>query len=427
MGIDGSFFTFAILLRGNAKMEFNTLTLNNGIRLIHQHTNSPVAHCGIIINTGSRDELEQQHGLAHFIEHLIFKGTKKRKAHQILSRMEDVGGEMNAFTTKEETCLQTSFFNNYYSRAFEILTDILFHSTFPEKEIGKEKDVIIDEINSYKDSPIEQLYDDFEELVFRNNAIARNILGTKEALNRYSRQDILNFYASNYNTSEIVVSSVGNMSFKRVSGYFKKYFSDIEKKETGTTRKLYNTSIYNANLMRQEQNTYQAHCIIGNLAYGNREDKRMVLHLLNNLLGGPSMNSRLHMALREKNGLAYNVESNYNTYSDIGIITIYFGTDKEDIDKCLGLIHKELKKTRETRLGTIQLSRAKRQLIGQLAMAADNNEHLMISNGRSMLLFDKIDTLKELNDKINKITTQELMEVSNEIFDPKNLSQLIFY
>ena len=427
MGIDGSLFTFASLLRGIAKMEFNTLTLDNGIRLIHQHTNSPVAHCGIIINTGSRDELEHQHGLAHFIEHLIFKGTKKRKAHQILSRMEDVGGEMNAFTTKEETCLITSFFNNYYSRAFEILTDILFQSTFPEKEIGKEKDVIIDEINSYKDSPVEQLYDDFEELIFRDNAIARNILGTQEALDRYSRQDILDFFASNYNTPEIVVSSVGNMSFRRVSEYFKKYFSDIDVRVSSSSRKSYDTSFYKANLVRQEQNTYQAHCIIGNLAYGNREDKRMALHLLNNLLGGPSMNSRLHMVLREKNGLAYNVESNYNTYSDIGIITIYFGTDKEDIDKCLGLIHKELKKTRETQLGTIQLSRAKRQLIGQLAMAADNNEHQMISNGRSMLLFDKVDTIKELNDKINKISALELMEVSNEILDPKNLSQLIFY
>ena len=427
MGIDGSLFTFASLLRGIAKMEFNTLTLDNGIRLIHQHTNSPVAHCGIIINTGSRDELEHQHGLAHFIEHLIFKGTKKRKAHQILSRMEDVGGEMNAFTTKEETCLITSFFNNYYSRAFEILTDILFQSTFPEKEIGKEKDVIIDEINSYKDSPVEQLYDDFEELIFRDNAIARNILGTQEALDKYSRQDILDFFASNYNTPEIVVSSVGNMSFRRVSEYFKKYFSDIDARVSSSSRKSYDTSFYKANLVRQEQNTYQAHCIIGNLAYGNREDKRMALHLLNNLLGGPSMNSRLHMVLREKNGLAYNVESNYNTYSDIGIITIYFGTDKEDIDKCLGLIHKELKKTRETQLGTIQLSRAKRQLIGQLAMAADNNEHQMISNGRSMLLFDKVDTIKELNDKINKISALELMEVSNEILDPKNLSQLIFY
>lgn len=408
-------------------IEHSTFTLDNGIRLIHQPTASPVAHCGIIINTGSRDELEHQHGMAHFVEHLIFKGTSKRKAHQILSCMEDVGGEMNAFTTKEETCVQTSFFNNYFSRAFEIMTDILFRSTFPEKEIHKEKDVIIDEINSYKDSPVEQLYDDYEELVFSNNAIARNILGTREALNRYSRQHIIDFFSKNYSTTEMVVSSAGNISFNRLVGYFKKYFSDFEKKEPSTVRKAFDTSSYEAKTINQEHNTYQSHCIIGNLAYGNREEKRLTLHLLNNLLGGPSMNSRLHMVLREKNGLAYNVESNYNTYSDIGIITIYFGTDKENIDKCMGLIHKELKKTRETRLGTIQLSRAKRQLIGQLAMAADNNEHQMISNGRSMLLFNKVDSLQELNEKINKISADELLEVSNEIFDPKSLSQLIFY
>lgn len=419
-----------LLLQGFVKMrrmELNTYRLNNGIRLIHQSTNSPVAHCGVIINTGSRDEQDHQHGLAHFVEHLIFKGTKKRKAHQILSRMEDVGGELNAFTTKEETCIHASFFNNYFDRAFEIITDIMFHSMFPEKEIQKEKDVIIDEINSYKDSPIEQLYDDFEELIFRNNPIARNILGTQTALNKYSREDIVEFYASHYNTSEMVVSSAGNISFKRILKCFKKYFDPVEKKEQQFPRIVYNNSTYSPRKIRQEHNTYQAHCILGNLAYSNREEKRLVLHLLNNLLGGPSMNSRLHMVLREKNGLAYNVESNYNTYSDIGIINIYFGTDKEKIDKCLELTQRELKRIREIRLGTIQLSRAKRQLVGQIAMAAENNENQMISNGRSLLLFDKVDTLKEISDKINNISANELLSVSNEIFDSTSLSELIFF
>ena len=407
-------------------MELFTFTLNNGIRLIHQPINSPVAHCGIIINTGSRDELEHQHGMAHFVEHLIFKGTKKRKAHHILSRMEDVGGELNAFTTKEETCIHTSFSNNYYSRAFEIITDILFESTFPESEIRKEKDVIIDEINSYKDSPVEQLYDDFEELIFKGNPIARNILGTRVALNKYSRQHIVDFFTSNYNTTEMVVSSAGNISFKRIVEYFKKYFSDYEKKEVASKRLIFNSSTYSPSTIKQKHNTYQVHCILGNLAYSNRDEKRLILHLLNNLLGGPTMNSRLHMVLREKNGLAYNVESNYNTYSDIGIITIYFGTHNENLDKCLALIYKELKKIREFRLGTIQLTRAKRQLIGQIAMAAENNEHQMISNGRNILLLDRIDTLEELSNKINNISASELLEVSNEIFNPKNLTQLIF-
>ncbi len=408
-------------------MEFYTFTLNNGIRLIHQPINSPVAHCGVIVNTGSRDELKHQHGIAHFVEHLIFKGTKKRKAHHILSRMEDVGGELNAFTTKEETCIHTSFSNNYYSRAFDIITDILFESTFPESEIRKEKDVIIDEINSYKDTPVEQLYDDFEELIFKGNPIARNILGTRAALNKYSRQHIVDFFTSNYNTTEMVVSSAGNISFKRIVEYFKKYFSVYDKKEPSSKRLIFDNSTYSPNAIKQKHNTYQVHCILGNLAYSNRDEKRLILHLLNNLLGGPTMNSRLHMVLREKNGLAYNVESNYNTYSDIGIITIYFGTDKEDLEKCLELIYKELKKIREIKLGTIQLTRAKRQLIGQIAMAAENNEHQMISNGRNILLFDRIDTFEELSNKINNISASELLEVSNDIFNPKNLTQLIFY
>lgn len=408
-------------------MDYNTFTLKNGIRLIHQTTNSPVAHCGIIINTGSRDELEDQHGLAHFIEHLIFKGTKRRKAHHILSRMEDVGGELNAFTTKEETCIHTSFFNNYYNRAFDILTDILFHSTFPQKEIYKEKDVIIDEINSYKDSPIEQLYDDFEELIFRDNTIARNILGTKDALNRYSRENILGFYNSHYSTDGMVVSSADSIPFKRLIKHFEAYFSDIENKSIPLTRQEFNDAIYTPKKIRQEQNTYQAHCILGNLAYSSCDERRLILHLLNNLLGGPSMNSRLHMALREKNGLAYNVESNYNTYSDIGIVTIYFGTDKDNIEKCLSIIYKELKRIRESKLGTIQLMRAKRQLIGQIAMSAENNENQMISNGRSILLFNRVETLRELSDKINAITDSELMEVSNEIYDPERLTQLVYF
>ncbi len=408
-------------------MELNTYSLKNGIRLVHQTTNSPVSHCGVIMNTGSRDELTHQHGLAHFVEHLIFKGTTKRKAHHILSCMEDVGGELNAFTTKEETCIHASFFNNYYARAFDVITDIIFHSSFPEKEIQKEKDVIIDEINSYKDSPVEQLYDDFEEIVFQDNPIARNILGTEASLNSYSRQQIIEFVNSNYNTTETVVSVAGNIPFKRLLSYFEKHFSEFERKEPSNSRKVHNKAAYTIKTLKQEHNTYQAHCILGNLAYSNREEKRLILHLLNNLLGGPSMNSRLHMALREKNGLAYNVESNYNTYSDVGIVTIYFGTDKKDIDKCLELTYKELKKIREVKLGIIQLTRAKRQLIGQIAMAAENNEHQMISNGRSILLFDRVESLNELSNKINLISANEILEISNEIYHPDKLSQLIFY
>jgi len=307
-------------------MELFITKLENGIRLVHQPTSSPVSHCGVIVNTGSRDERDEQHGMAHFIEHLIFKGTRKRKAHHILSRMEDVGGDLNAYTTKEETCLHTTFYNNYYDRAFEIIADILFNSSFPANEIRKEKEVIIDEINSYKDSPIDQLYDDFEEQIFNSNSIARNILGQEKSLRSHTRNQLLAFYKDHYPTTEMIVSSVGSISPKRIKGYFEKHFSSIPPRSRVLERSGYNHKGYKSRRVNEEKNTYQAHCLMGNQAYSNRDEKRLTLHLLNNILCGMGMNSRLNVALREKRGLAYNVESNYTTYSDVGIINIYFGT-----------------------------------------------------------------------------------------------------
>ncbi len=408
-------------------MEFLTHKLDNGIRLIHQPVNSPVAHAGIIMNTGSRDEMENQHGLAHFIEHLIFKGTKKRKAHHILSWIEDVGGEINAYTTKEETCIHTIFFNNYYSRTFELLSDIVFNSTFPEKEILREKEVIIDEINSYKDSPYEEIYDNFEELIFNTSSIARKILGSEESLNTYTRSDLVEFYQRNYPTDEMVIASVGSVPFNKIKECFIKCFSEIPGKARNSPRQKYDASLYIPQRQKTEHDTYQAHCLIGNQAYSIHGEKRLTLYLLNNLLGGPGMNSRLNMTLREKKGLAYNVESNYSTYSDTGIFHIYFGTDKKNLEKCIDLTYRELKKLREETLGSIQLSRAKKQMIGQIAIGAENNENQMLSIGRSLLLFDRVDTLKEITDKIERISRNELLDVANEIFDKDKLSYLVYF
>lgn len=408
-------------------MEFYTHILGNGIRLIHQPVVSPVAHSGIIINTGSRDELENEHGLAHFVEHLIFKGTTNRKAHHILSRMEDVGGEINAYTTKEETCIHTIFFKNYYARTFELLSDIVFNSTFPEKEILKEKEVIIDEINSYKDSPYEEIYDNFEELIFNINPIARKILGTEQSLKTYARSHLVDFYQHNYPTTEMVVASVSSVPYTKVLACFIKYFSDKPARIRTNPRLIYDFNQYTAIQQRTEHDTYQAHCLIGNQAYNINEEKRLVLHLLNNLLGGPGMNSRLNMTLREKKGLAYNVESNYSTYSDTGIFHIYFGTDKKNLDNCIDLTFRELKILREQSLGTVQLSRAKRQLVGQIAIAGENNENQMLSIGRSLLLFNRVDSLQEITEKIENITKDELLEVANEVFDQDKLSYLVYF
>jgi predicted Zn-dependent peptidase len=407
-------------------MEYQIHTLSNGIRLIHKQVQSPVAHCGLIINTGSRDENEQEHGIAHLIEHLIFKGTKKRKTYHILSRMEDIGGELNAYTTKEETCVYTTFFNNYYARAFELIRDIVFNSIFPPKEIVKEKEVIIDEINSYKDSPFEIIFDDFEEIIFKGNPIAGNILGTEESLSQITPVSIRNFYQQHYATTDMVVASVGNYSFQKIKKYFEAYFSDLEEKKAANARVDYNPGHYAPEYRIMERETHQAHCVIGSPAYSFNDDKRLTLHLLNNYLGGPTLNSKLNLVLREKRGYAYNVESNYTSFSDTGVITIYFGTDRKDLKKSLSLTRKELQKLGTTPLGTVQLAKAKKQLIGQAAISAENNESQMLSIGKSLLVYNKVEELETICNKIEAITAQQIMEVASDIFNPDKLSTLIY-
>jgi predicted Zn-dependent peptidase len=401
-------------------------TLPNGIQLIHKQTDSPVAHCGIMVNTGSRDEHSYEHGITHLIEHLIFKGTSKRRAYHILSRMEDVGGELNAYTSKEETCIHTSFFNNYYNRAFELLGDILFNSVFQEKEIIKEKEVILDEINSYKDSPFEQIFDDFEELVFMGHPIANNILGSPESLRDINRSAILNFYQQQYPTDQMVVASVGKLSFSQVKKYFEKYFSDIPPKTGKSTRKPFNEQIYTANFKTIQKETHQAHCLIGAPAYSYHNNKRLALHLLTNYIGGPGLNSKLNLALREKRGYAYNVEAGYHLFSDTGIINIYFGADEKDLKKSLKVVYKELEKVKTKPLGPTQLLRAKKQLTGQIAMAAENHENQMMAIAKSLITYNKVEELDVICKKIENISSSEILEVANEIFDTKRLSTLIF-
>jgi predicted Zn-dependent peptidase len=408
-------------------MEFHTHRLENGIQLIHKQVDSPVAHCGLIMNTGSRDEELSEHGITHLIEHLVFKGTNKRKAFHILSRMEDVGGELNAYTTKEETCIHASFFNNYYDRAFEIIRDISFNSVFPQKEIIKEKEVVVDEINSYKDSPFELIFDDFEELIFDGNPLARSILGTEESLNKIEDKDIFAFYQKYYPTNQMIVSSIGKQSFQKVKQSFEKHFSNIPLRNSVKERELFDNSKYTPLYREVNKDTHQLHCIIGMPAYSYNDPRRLTLHLLNNYLGGPGLNSKLTMVLREKRGYAYNVESGYNAFFDTGAFCIYFGTDKKDLKKCVALTRKELQKLREQKLGTTQLSKAKKQLVGQIAISAENNESQMLSIGKSQLVYNKVDDLETICKKIDEITASQIIEVAADLFDPDKLSTLIYY
>ena len=405
-------------------MDLLLYTLDNGIRLVHHRIPGLVAHCGLIINTGSRDETVPEHGIAHFIEHMLFKGTKKRKAYHILSRLEDVGGELNAYTTKEETAIHASFLKEDYERAIELISDITFNSVFPEKEIEKEKDVVIEEINSYLDSPSELIFDDFEELIFADQPIGRNILGTPESVKSFSKKKINDFISNNYNTRQMVFCSVGNISDEKILKLFKTHFENIVTENN--IERDNKTWLYKPASVTKKMDTYQNHCIMGNLAYNLKDNRRMGMFLLNNILGGQGLNSRLNLSLREKNGLAYNVESSYNPYVDTGIFSIYFGTDSQYLNKSISIALYELKKLRTSRLGTIQLSKAKNQIKGYLARGYENHESLMLSLGKSLLIFDKIDSIEDLCKKIDAVTASELLETANDIFEPSKMSTLIY-
>jgi predicted Zn-dependent peptidase len=383
-----------------------------------------VAHCGLVINTGSRNENPAEHGMAHFIEHMLFKGTKKRKAYHILSRLEDVGGELNAYTTKEETAVHASFMKGDYERAVEIISDITFNSQLPEKEIEKEKDVVIEEINSYLDTPAELIFDDFEELIFSGQPIGHNILGIADTVRSFTQKTLSDFISRNYDTDQMVFCSVGNIKNEKLLKLFRKYFESIPPKKQEYRNGI--RWVYKPASVTKKMNTFQNHCIIGNVAYNLKDERRISMFLLNNILGGQGLNSRLNMSLREKNGFAYNVESSYNPYCDTGAFSIYFGTDNHNLDKSISISLSELNKLRTTKLGSIQLSKAKNQIKGYLARGYENHESLMLSLGKSLLVFDKIETLEETCMKIDRITASDLLRTANDIFNPGKLSTLIY-
>lgn len=402
----------------------NSTELGNGIRLIHEESNSPVAYLGIMINTGSRDELPNEQGMAHFMEHLAFKGTKKRRAYHIISRMEDVGGDINAYTTKEETAIFSTFLSQYYSRALELLKDIVIDSTFPEKEIEREKEVIIDEVNSYNDSPSELIYDDFEDLIFNGHSLGRNILGVPDEIKSYTRDNFITFRDRCYNTDNMVICSSGNIKFEDLKKLTEELFSDIKPNKREFSRVPFQENI--GHYKKVDKETFQAHAIIGTTAYNIHSNNKLPLVLLNNILGGTSMSSRLNMALRERHGLAYSIESNYTPYSDTGILNIYFGTDHNNVDRATELIRKEINKLKNIKLGPLQLSKAKRQLQGQIALSKENREDGTLSMGRTLLLFNRVADSSSTYKNIEDISAEKLMDIANEIFADNKLSTLIY-
>lgn len=405
-------------------MDYHIHTLQNGIRVLFKPFSSGISHACIIVNAGSRDEPPGKAGLAHFIEHLLFKRTAKRNTNQILNRLELVGADLNAYTTKEYTCIHASFLNRHLERSLDLFEDIVFHSVFPEDEMEKEKSVVLDEIASYEDQPEEAIQDVFEELIYPGHPLGDNILGTPESVNALKRDDILNFIKSNYRTDEIIIGVIGDYDLKKITRLSEKIFGKVP--ENMPTRSRSEISPYASLSKSLKKPISQTHCIIGNRAYDTHHDNKVGLLLLNNLLGGNGMSSRLNLQLREKYGIAYTIESNYTPLSDTGIFSIYFGTDTGKTEKALQVLYRELKKTRDIKLGTLQLHQAKQKFVGQIALGEENRMGLIISMCKSLSDYGKVDSLEEIFQKINAVSASRVLEIANEIFSPRELSMLLF-
>ena len=400
---------------------YNTTTLANGLRIIHLHSQSPVVYCGIGINAGARQEGVGEEGLAHFCEHTTFKGTKKRSALQILNGLESVGGDLNAFTNKEDTVFYAAILKDHLNKAVDLLCDIVFNSTYPEEEIRHEVDVICDEIESYNDTPAELIYDEFENLIFQNHPLGHNILGTREQVQAFTGEDARRFTQRYYRPDNAIFFAYGDIDFARLVKKLKAETEALGMKEKVAEEKpaafiLSNTTNHPSH--------HQAHVMLGSRTFNYDDERRMPLYLLNNLLGGPGMNARLNLSLREKNGLVYTVESSMVSYSDTGCWSVYFGCDHHDVKRCLRLVHRELDKVMQSPLSDRQLSAAKRQLKGQIAIACDNREQYALDFAKNYLHYDKERSIEELLQRIDAITAAQVQDVAQYVFAPDRLQLL---
>ena len=456
-------------------MKYNTYTLDNGLRIIHLPSDSQVVYCGYQINAGTRNEEPGEEGLAHFCEHVTFKGTERRKAWHILNCLESVGGDLNAYTNKEGTVYYSAILKEHIARAVDLLSDIVFHSVYPQAEIDKEVEVICDEIESYNDSPAELIYDEFENILFKGSPLGHNILGTAEQVRAFKTEDALRFTQKLYRPDNAIFFAYGDIDFKKLVKLIGKALTDdssgklAEKGchadfaddadfsgETGDTgfagaRDSEITQMSQAPQMTQisrgaidsmgsmdpmgspagqtivmQKNTHQAHVMIGTRAYDVNDDRRMPLYLLNNMLGGPGMNAKLNLALREHNGLVYTVESTMVAYGDTGTWSIYFGCDEHDVKRCLRLVRKELDKFMQKPLSDAQLKAAKKQIKGQIGVACDNRENFALDFGKSFLHYGWEKNVDRLYEQVDEITAAQIQAVAQELFDKERLTTLIF-
>ena len=428
-------------------MKYNTYTLDNGLRIIHLPSDSQVVYCGYQINAGTRNEEPGEEGLAHFCEHVTFKGTERRKAWHILNCLESVGGDLNAYTNKEGTVYYSAILKEHIARAVDLLSDIVFHSVYPQAEIDKEVEVICDEIESYNDSPAELIYDEFENILFKGSPLGHNILGTAEQVRSFTTEDALRFTRKLYRPDNAIFFAYGDIDFKKLVKLLKTLnwelgtlnFMNSKTSETpaaemeaGDANHKVQSSKFNVQskvagqTIVMQKNTHQAHVMIGTRAYDVNDDRRMPLYLLNNMLGGPGMNAKLNLALREHNGLVYTVESTMVAYGDTGTWSIYFGCDEHDVKRCLRLVRKELDKFMQKPLSDAQLKAAKKQIKGQIGVACDNRENFALDFGKSFLHYGWEKNVDRLYEQVDAITTAQIQAVAQELFDKDRLTTLIF-
>ncbi|MEH2914644.1 pitrilysin family protein [Segatella copri] len=451
-------------------MKYNTYTLDNGLRIIHLPSDSKVVYCGYQINAGTRNEEPGEEGLAHFCEHVTFKGTERRKAWHILNCLESVGGDLNAYTNKEDTVYYSAILKEHIARAVDLLTDIVFHSVYPQAEIDKEVEVICDEIESYNDSPAELIYDEFENIIFKGSPLGHNILGTAEQVRSFKTEDALRFTRKLYRPDNAIFFAYGDIDFKKLVKLIRKALADddsgkVAENAANSVGKLAEEKLPQISQITQisgdensitteksvssvksvgpenypsvgkeiagqtivmQKNTHQAHVMIGTRAYDVSDSRRMPLYLLNNMLGGPGMNAKLNLALREHNGLVYTVESTMVAYGDTGIWSIYFGCDEHDVKRCLRLVRKELDKFMQKPLSEAQLKAAKKQIKGQVGVACDNRENFALDFGKSFLHYGWEKNVDRLYEQVDEITAEQIQVVAQELFDKDRLTTLIF-
>ncbi len=405
--------------------EYQLHTLKNGIRIAHrQVSHTKIVHCGIMLDIGSRDENEKQTGLAHFWEHMAFKGTRKRKSFHIINRIESVGGELNAYTTKEKICFYASVLDVHVEKAIDVISDITFNSIFPEKQVDKERSVILEEMAMYLDSPEDAIQDEFDELVFPNHPLGYNILGTKESLQSFRREHLQDFVTQNIDTERTIFSIVGNIPFKKAVKLAEKYLGDIQAIRHTSERLA--APLYVPQTRVIEKPITQAQVALGLPAYSLHHENRFKYFTLIHLLGGPGMNSRLNVSLREKNGLVYGIDASYTAYSDTGITGIYYATDPRNLAKATGLIQKEIELLKTKPLGGLQLKNLKDQLMGQLAMSDESNQGFMLMMAKSILDLDRVDSLEEVFKHIRSLDSKTIQELTEETLNWEQISSLTY-